>query len=351
MKTLFLYYFLYNIIEIIYSPVESNMIIYSIFKILILMHNLTKGQTCSTDKMSNCASSNSKLFKMNNYNDVISLNNSFILFSFDCIIKMKCIASCSSNNKCTHLILKNNKCFICNENVIGFLSKNTTDSLIYQKKMFIKAAGLINYWPFYTNFTDIIGNISLYGGLNAYLTSDRSNRIGSALSLLNGYLNLQSGFYFIGQQFTLLLWIRVRNYNTWSKVIEVGNGASTDGSVMFFISGDSSTPQIKCLDNGNVYADVRSSQMLTLNTWEHLAFVYSYPSAFIFINGASTVTSYTIQPSKIATNISKNVNYVGKGTYGFDRNADADFDEIKIFNRALTRNEILFEMNNELIID
>lgn len=263
---------------------------------------------------------------------------------------MKCIASCSSNNKCTHLILKNNKCFICNENVIGFLSKNTTDSLIYQKKMFIKAAGLINYWPFYTNFTDIIGNISLYGGLNAYLTSDRSNRIGSALSLVNGYLNLQSGFYFIGQQFTLLLWIRVRNYNTWSKVIEVGNGASTDGSVMFFISGDSSTPQIKCLDNGNVYADVRSSQMLTLNTWEHLAFVYSYPSAFIFINGVSTVTSYTIQPSKIATNISKNVNYVGKGTYGFDRNADADFDEMKIFNRALTRNEILFEMNNELII-
>ena len=47
------------------------------------------------------------------------------------------------------------------------------------------------------------------------------------------------------------------------------------------------------------------------------------------------------------------INYIGRSSwyeYADNIDADADFDELKIFNRGLTKQEILFEMNNEIFL-
>ena len=62
------------------------------------------------------------------------------------------------------------------------------------------------------------------------------------------------------------------------------------------------------------------------------------------MTGAANVTNRQL-------NVKRNISYIGKSNWIADSNADADFDELKIFNRGLTKQEILFEMNNEIFLN
>jgi hypothetical protein len=131
---------------------------------LIFDHfNLYECNVCNLKFPStNCTSASSKYRKLEFFNH-FNFNNSFLISSFDSNNKLKCLSACSLNDRCSHSIFKQNKCYLCNENVVYYLSyKSDEISLIYQKNRFNQnfkyTTGLINYWPFYTNVNDSIGN-------------------------------------------------------------------------------------------------------------------------------------------------------------------------------------------------
>jgi len=88
-----------------------------------------------------------------------------------------------------------------------------------------------------------------------------------------------------------------------------------------------------------------------LDRWYHLAFTYSNYKAFIYLNGNLAATGTSTSPP---TNITRTANYVGRSNWKFtsyaDSDTDADFDELKIFNRSLIQSEVIFEMNNDIYI-
>ena len=61
--------------------------------------------------------------------------------------------------------------------------------------------------------SDVIGKADLYDGVNAQLTNDRFERPCSAISLVNGYYKVPSGVYLYGTEFTIMVWVKVRNHN------------------------------------------------------------------------------------------------------------------------------------------
>ena len=334
----------------------NSLKIRSIFLLELIVNNfiLYQCNVCNINNLVNCTTAKSKYIKLNNFND-FSLNSSFLIMSFDTNYKLNCLASCSTNEKCSHSIFKQNKCFICNENVIYYLSFSTSSngvSLIYQKNRFNSnfkyTNGLVNYWPFYTNVSDSIGNAHLYDGFNAKLTTDRFDRQASALSLSTGYYKIPTGVYFSGAQFSILLWLKVNNFNSWSKIISLSN-ANSQGFDLVLTESTNGNP-ILSYHSGNSYGlSIRSNAPFIINKWQHFACVFSSPNVFFYLDGiqstSSIINSYTFDPP----NVQRNLNFLGRSnSYPNDQDVNADLDEIKIFNRALSLQEIMTEMNNNM---
>ncbi len=171
---------------------------------------------------------------------------------------------------------------------------------------------MTNYWPFYTNLKDVIGNADLYDGLNADLTTDRSGRPLSAIRLTSGHYKVPNGFYFTGSDFTIMVWIYVRSYETWSRVIDFGVGQTN--TVFFAITGDAvGRPTLQIYSDQNDFR-VESTIQLGLNNWVHLAGVLNQPNGYIYINGVSYTnlrSSFVAAPSRVL----RNSNFVGRSNW------------------------------------
>ena len=76
---------------------------------------------------------------------------------------------------------------------------------------------------------------------------------------------------------------------------------------------------------------------ISLSTWYHVAYTQTGSSAILYLNGASVVSG--TQP--ILNNVSRAVNYLGNTVWPLGPPADADFDEVKIWSRALNAAEVL----------
>ncbi len=310
---------------------------------------------------------------LKNINDFV-LDSSYIISSFDSNTNLKCLVRCTKTTECVYAILKQNKCYICKSNLTSFASFTTNgNSLIYQKKQMIQATtiksetaafttvasttkmfnptdGLTNYWTFNGNVNDVVGNANLYGGVNAELTFDRFGKPNSALNLTNGYYQVPPGVYFNGTQFSISAWVKVKNIRSSSRLIDFGflNGGEV---VMLALSNAMNGKPVFYFQSGADSFFGYSQVELSLNQWQHLACVYSFPYYFIYINGTLVTApgSQTTYSSFSINNVVRTSNFVGRSNWNFmDGDADADFDDLKIFNRSLSQQEIGIEMNNNL---
>lgn len=207
--------------------------------------------------------------------------------------------------------------------------------------------GLIYYWSFDYTLNDSKGEANLFNCDNEKFIEDRFGQARSALRLLRGHCLLPSGVYFNGSDYTLTVWIRPRNHGDWPRIIEIGNGPRQD-NVFFTYSEER---HYVCFANiqgnkwtENIYSKRPiSRQKLKLNEWSHLAFVFSNSNnSSIYINGTSVYDQlYSFGP----LNVNRTKNYLGKSSWNNDAYANADFDELKIYNRALNWSEVLHDMN------
>ena len=190
-------------------------------------------------------------------------------------------------------------------------------------------------------------NLTLYNGLNAAFASDRFNVANGAMSLSSGYLQAPNGVYFTGSSFTIMTWIYPRAFDNLARIIDFGNGADSDNVVWMF-SYDTTGQLYQYLDqSANAILDYHTSQSIQLNQWQHVSFVFDKSSPSnninIYVNGVLfDTTTLTGQ----LNNVIRTSNYIGKSNAA-DPNANAIFDELKIFNVALTQSQIRFEMTNE----
>ena len=297
------------------------------------------------------------LLKANFYskiNDVVffdeSQSSSHLLSSFDSISILKCLTICSQNSQCFYIVYtKKNQCYIWS--MISFSNDSTKqiDMVIYKKKF---VDGLINYWSFNGNVNDSIGDSNMYDGVNAGFTYDRFGIENSALSLTKGYYKIPPGIYFNGTQFTIMAWVKLRSFQICSRLFDfgkVGPLTSNEGvylSLSFMTTG---RPYLS-MQSGIKHIFNISPKTLKLNQWQHLTLMFSFPFYSIYIDGIEATipgskTSYS--PFSLA-NVVRDSNFIGRSNWFLngDKDVDADFDDLKIFNRALTQKELQLEMTN-----
>ena len=211
----------------------------------------------------------------------------------------------------------------------------------------MKTPGLIHYWPFFMNTHDIVGEADLYGGVNADLTTDRFNKPNSAISLTNGYYKLPPRVYF-NSSYSFLAWVKLKQITLWSRILEVSNGAPNDNLLFALNEAINGGISVDNYDGLTIIVHAFSSIKFTINEWQHVAFVLNFPNFYLYLDGKQVYTTTAI---KVPNNVIRTVNYVGRSSfYPYDADANADLDELKIFNRGLTESELLFEMNNNIIL-
>jgi len=186
----------------------------------------------------------------------------------------------------------------------------------------------------YVNRNGAVGN----GGVTNNGAIISSNN-GLSFEGTDDYVSLPSGVYFNGN-FTIECWVYPRSFGNWARILDFGNGAGNHNILLAYTYGTSGAPGFYV--EGTQFI---ATQTLTLNQWSHIAATLNGTTATIYINGVAAGTSTFSTPP---ANITRNNCYVGKSNWGGDPNANAVFDELRIWNTEKTQAEIQSAMNSEL---
>ena len=208
----------------------------------------------------------------------------------------------------------------------------------------IKTPGLVNYWSFNSHIKDMIGGAHLYNGKKAGLTTDRFGRPLSALNLNRGYYQIPPGNYFPTGQFTITAWIKSRNFGYYPSVVTFANGYNFDTISFGFRDSIPIYSHFAIFNDNNLIASHPISSNILLGGWTYLTITFDKNlNIRIYVDANLADSSSSTQPLKNTTRV---LNYVGRGdNYPTQPDIDAIIDELKIFNRALSQQEIQNEMN------
>jgi hypothetical protein len=186
-----------------------------------------------------------------------------------------------------------------------------------------------------SNLSDVVGGANLYGGENYSFVPDRFGSQNSAIYFNQGYLQVPSGNYFSGD-FTFTAWIYLKTNQPWLKIFDFGNnGDGGSDNVGLAINMTNSKITGFTYNNSSRLLIQASSIIINLNQWYFISFVLNGTTGYIYVNG-NQVANDTLN---VPNNITRINNYIGKS----DLNADAIYDEFKIYEGALSSSNIMNE--------
>jgi hypothetical protein len=194
---------------------------------------------------------------------------------------------------------------------------------------------LSNYWPM-SNLSDVVGGANLFGGVNYSFVPDRFCSPNSAIYFNQGYLQVPNGVYFSGD-FTFTAWIYLKSYQSWARIFDFGNGPESDNIYLSMIE-KTSKMQAR-IYKGLSYGLIDSPSVINLNNWYFISYVFKSSTGYIYVNG----NQVGIKQLLVLNNIIRTKNYIGKSNWATDLNADAIYDDFKIYQGAISPNEIMNE--------
>lgn len=204
---------------------------------------------------------------------------------------------------------------------------------------------LTSYWPIInqatTNFItgeSLVSNSPLFG-------TDQYGLADGTLKIIDGNSIWQapSGVYFPGD-FTVIAWIKPYSCQSNARFIDFGSGAGIDNILISYSwSAGVCNPRATAMNGSYSPSHVVLSQAMSANQWSHLAVSLCGSTLSVVLGGTYSGSANGIS----VRNVQRTSNYFGKSNWGgADPNANAEFDEIKIYSRCLNMTEIAYDRNN-----
>ncbi|RMZ99207.1 secreted containing Dystroglycan-type cadherin-like domain [Brachionus plicatilis] len=211
-----------------------------------------------------------------------------------------------------------------------------------QIKDYKESFGLIHYWPIENGTTrDLVGSKYLQEPNNTNFEPDRFGNNKSVLSFNHGFIMAPRGVYF-ENEFTVLLWIKLRSYQSWQRLLDFSNGNYNDSVLVSLSDGDN---KIKFNVRNNAILEIQSIEFLELNKWYHLGFSFRKETMTIYRN-SQFIEKFNTEASNLSLNVQREYCYFGKSFWDRDPFGDFECDEIKFFNKALDTLDIQSEYFN-----
>ena len=183
---------------------------------------------------------------------------------------------------------------------------------------------------------------TLFGGANYSFVKDRFGNPHSAIYLNNGYLQIPPGVY-IHKEYSVITWIKFISYNfPYNYIWDFGNSnrkINNDVSSFLYVGFSISVQVIE----DSLYSLINispptSSAAFELNTWYKLVTILKDNYIKINVNDKLSATGIIkILPSETL----RSNNFIGQSNSPDQINGiNAIYDDLKIFNGALSENEI-----------
>jgi hypothetical protein len=172
-----------------------------------------------------------------------------------------------------------------------------------------------------------------------------AGKFGNALSFSSvseNYVEVTNDTELNPANITVEAWVNLSSFT--SRPCIVGKGTGSIGAYYLVVETSGKVRLWYTLSTGNWHY-VESTITLSTNTWYHLAGTYDGTDAKVYINGVEEGKKY--DPGSLRMTDSNNV-FIGCGPnagYGF---SDGIIDEVRIWNTALTANQIQQSMASPL---
>jgi hypothetical protein len=204
--------------------------------------------------------------------------------------------------------------------------------------------GLIGYWPFIGNASDLSGYINNGIVYNATLVSDRFGNPNSAYSFngINSYIDFGNRIPAITNQITVSTWIKTPDPNSSVNYI-VGKYGWNGSYIKGFHLLMANFIQFAGRDQIDVYNYITSGNLfLNDNRWHHLVGTINNSVYELWIDGIKVASNNNYHSN---VDLSQGFNLYAGGHFnsGIDQNKHYKgiIDDIRLYNRALSSSEIL----------
>ena len=200
---------------------------------------------------------------------------------------------------------------------------------------YVPKDGLVGWWPFNGNANDESGNGNHGVGTNISFGKDKS-LIDNKSLVLNGkgYVTISNSTVLQGlnNELSICGWFKPTSFfnNQWYSIICKSNNFSPmQFNIQAFPTG------INFLNNGVAYQFLKN---LSVDNWYFFAIVQKDKSVTFFINDSKFIQSV---PGSYNYNYSNNNNIeIGRDIYGSTEYSSGSTDDISVYNRALTDQEV-----------
>jgi hypothetical protein len=267
--------------------------------------------------------------------------------NLDCTVAYSCTAvgkqatveplslGCGPNAICT--VANNQPACQC---ISGFYGDGFSCSNI-QPPIVLSKLTLMNHWPM-NNLNDIVSNANLFDGTGYSFVPDRFGVANSTIYFNKGFLKVPEGIYFNGD-FTITAWINVKSLGTYFRILDFGNGQYNDNVLLGFFENSARIYGEILIGQATVGSRViaPTTSVINLNEWYHVAFTVIGTQGTLYINGIKAIDAAVKAPS----NIIRKSNFIGKSNWP-DQNANAIYDDIKIYKGGMSADKVLEDYNN-----
>ncbi|MDQ0116799.1 LamG-like jellyroll fold domain-containing protein [Paenibacillus harenae] len=206
----------------------------------------------------------------------------------------------------------------------------------------LAAPGLITWYKFDqtsgTAVVDASGDIN-NGTLNGGATWT-AGMSGNAADLngTNGYIALPSGIVSGAGTISIAAWVNLDSANNWTRIFDFGSGTSTN---MFLTPKNGANGKIRFAikNNGSSEKFIDGQSTLPTGGWHHVAVTLNGSTGTLYVDGleAGSNTSMTLKPSDLGATTQ---NWIGRSQYTADPYLDGRVDDFRIYNQALSADEI-----------
>lgn len=177
------------------------------------------------------------------------------------------------------------------------------------------------------------GNHAALAGSANYVTG----KLGQALRFdgKTNYMQLPATIA-SSRELTISAWVYYRGGDKWQRIFDFGTDTE---HYMFLTPNNSYTTKMRlALKNGGTEQWMDYTSTLNLMKWTHIAITFSDDAITLYINGTPVITntSINIRPSDIMP-IS---NCIGRSTFPADPLFKGEIDDVRIYNYALSADEI-----------
>jgi hypothetical protein len=205
---------------------------------------------------------------------------------------------------------------------------------------------MIARWNFEDNLYDDTPNMMDMASTSAKYIADTIAG-DKCLSLAYQYVQLP---YEIASsdELTFAAWVNWRATNaTWQRIFDFGN--DTD-HYLFLTPYNSYTNKMRfAIKNGGEEQTLDCPSKLQGVKWKHVAVAIGKDTTKIYVDGelAAQTTGITIKPSDIRPSL----NYLGRSQFNADSNISAYYDDVRVYNYALSADEVKNAMRGVITTD